>query len=248
MPVKPEKEKGVALITGAARRVGRAIALRLSDEGYDIAFTYLNSAVGANELSEEVRKKGRSALAIQADLTDPDAAVETIFAQVSKSFGRLDALVNNASLYEPDASGAAAMEQMRRFWAIHVGSPLLLSKAFFPMLEKAGGCIINMVDLQAERPIAGYLSYCASKAGLWNLTLGMARQFAPWVRVNGIAPGVIEWPPDLPQEDRDKYLRRVPLARAGTPADAADVAAFLVGGSSYMTGQILRVDGGRSIA
>jgi pteridine reductase len=242
------KEKGVALITGAARRVGRAIALRLADEGFDIAFTYLTSGTAAGELCEEIRKKDRSCVAISADLTDAQAAVETISAQVAAKFGRLDVLVNSASLYEPDAALAEVTTQIRRFWAIHVESPLLLSRAFSPMLQSAGGSIINMLDLLAERPMPGYLAYCASKAGLWNLTLGLARETAPRVRVNGIAPGVAEWPADLPADKREQYLRRVPLGRAGTPEDVAGAVAFLSDGSSYITGQILRIDGGRSIA
>lgn len=247
MPMNPDKEKRIALVTGAARRVGRAIALRLAEDGFDIAFTYLSSGAGASQLVDEIRKKGRSSLAIQADLTNPQAAVETIFGQLTKGFGELSVMVNNASLYEPDTPGANAISQMRRFWAIHIESPLLLGRALFPMLKSAGGSIINMVDLQGERPIPDYLAYCASKAGLWNLTLGMARQFAPHVRVNGIAPGVVEWPPDLPQAQRDQYLRRVPLQRAGTPEDVAGAVAFLCAEASYVTGQILRLDGGRSI-
>jgi pteridine reductase len=182
-------------------------------------------------------------------LLDPPAAVGEITKQMAGEFDRLDVLVNNASLYQPDASGAEGIAQMRRFWAIHMESPLLLSKAFFPMMKlSAQGCIVNMVDLQAERPIPAYLAYCASKAGLWNLTLGLARELAPSVRVNGIAPGVVEWPPDLAEEKREQYLRRVPLARAGTPEDVAAAVEFLVNGGRYLTGQILRIDGGRSIA
>jgi pteridine reductase len=115
------------------------------------------------------------------------------------------------------------------------------------MLKTAGGAVVNMVDLQAERPTPGYLAYCASKAGLWNLTLGLARELAPRVRVNGIAPGVVEWEVDLPLEKREEYLRRVPLARAGTPVDVANAVKFLCAGENYVTGQILRLDGGRSI-
>jgi len=248
MPTNGTKEKGVALITGAARRVGRAIALRLADEGLDIAFTYLTSGTAAGELCEEIRKKDRSCLTISADLTDSQAAVEKISAQVTAKFGRLDVLVNSASLYQPDAATAQATLQMQRFWAIHVESPLLLSRAFSPMLQSAGGSIINMLDLLAERPMPGYLSYCASKAGLWNLTLGLAREMAPRVRVNGIAPGVVEWPADLPADEREKYLRRVPLGKAGTPDDVAGAVAYLSIQAQYVTGQILRLDGGRSIA
>jgi pteridine reductase len=131
--------------------------------------------------------------------------------------------------------------------AVHFESPLLLCQAFAPMLRHSKGHIVNMVDLLAERPWPQYLAYCASKAALWNLTLGLARELAPDVTVNGIAPGVVEWPEDYPPEEREKYLRRVPLARAGTPQDVAEAVHFLVTGGSYITGQIIRLDGGRSI-
>jgi len=240
-------EKPVALITGGAVRVGRAIAIGLADAGFDIAITYLTSSAPAEGLRQIVQSKGRNFLAIRAQLEDPESAAEEISKHVTATFRRLDVLVNNASLYAPDAIGPEATAQSRKFWAIHVESPLLLSRIFSPMLKSAGGCIVNMVDLQAERPIPNYLAYCASKAALWNLTLGLARQLAPQVRVNAIAPGVVEWPPDLPNDKREQYLRRVPLARAGTPQDVANAVEFLVTRAPYMTGQILRIDGGRSI-
>jgi pteridine reductase len=235
----------VALITGGAIRVGRAIALGLADAGFDVAVTYLKNAQPARELAAEIEGKSRRCIAIHADLVDPVAGVEAINAQLTASFQRLDVLVNNASLYERDNPGDAS--QARRLWAIHVESPLLLCRRFAPMLKTAGGAVVNMVDLQAERPTPGYLAYCASKAGLWNLTLGLARELAPRVRVNGIAPGVVEWEVDLPLEKREEYLRRVPLARAGTPVDVANAVKFLCAGENYVTGQILRLDGGRSI-
>jgi len=240
-------EKPVALITGAARRVGRAIALRLAEAGFDVAFTYLNSEDLANNLIAELRKIGSHALAIRADLTDPQSAIPAITAPFAAAFRRLDVLVNNASLYEADTDGPDALAKARRLWAIHVESPLLLSRKCAPALKAAGGCIVNMLDILAERPMPGYLAYCASKAGLWNLTLGLARELAPEVRVNGIAPGVVEWPDDLPSQKRAEYLRRVPLGKAGTPADVAQAVLFFCTGGQYVTGQILRLDGGRSV-
>jgi pteridine reductase len=240
-------EKPVALVTGAARRVGRAIALRLAEAGFDVAFTYLSSEDRARRLVGEIRKRGGRAVAIRADLSDPQSAIRAIAAPFSAAFGRLDVLVNNASLYEADCRGPDAVAAMRRLWAVHVESPMLICRAFAPRLKAAGGCIVNMLDLLAERPMPGYLAYCASKAALWNLTLGLARELAPEVRVNGIAPGVVEWPEDLPLQKRAQYLRRVPLGRAGTPADVAQAVLFLCEGGQYMTGQILRIDGGRSI-
>jgi pteridine reductase len=131
--------------------------------------------------------------------------------------------------------------------AIHFESPLLLAQAFGPMLRASGGHIVNMVDLLAERPWPQYLAYSASKAALANLTLGLARELAPEVRVNGIAPGVVAWPEDYPDAARAKYLKRVPLARAGTPQEVAELVHFLCTAGTYLTGQILRLDGGRSI-
>ncbi len=236
----------VALITGGAIRVGKAVALHLADAGFDIAVTYLNNGQAAKDLIREIEGKSRRCAAIRADLCEPAAAVEAINAQFTASFQSLAVLVNNASLYEPDAAGD--LSQTRRLWAIHVESPLLLCRRFAPLLQSAGGCVVNMLDLLAERPMPGYLSYCASKAGLWNLTLGLARELAPGVRVNGIAPGVVEWPADLPSQQREQYLRRVPLGRAGTPRNVAEAVHFLCARANYVTGQILRLDGGRSIA
>jgi pteridine reductase len=237
----------VALITGAARRVGRAIALRLADGGYDIAFTYLKSRQDADNLSSEIAAKGRKCVAIRADLTDPLSAAETVFNETKEKFDRLNVLVNNASLYEPSGLDTTTLEQMRRFWAIHVESPLFLCRKFRAMLTQSGGHVVNMVDLLAERPWPELMSYCASKAGLLNLTRSLARELAPSVTVNGIAPGVVQWPADMPEKDKEDYLKRVPLARAGTPQDVAEAVYYFCTTGSYVTGQILHLDGGRSI-
>ena len=235
--------KPVALVTGGAKRVGRAIVERFVAAGFDIAFTYLSSEGEAKALCEAVEKLGRRCLPIRADLTEPASAIQTIYDAVSREYGRLKVLVNNASLYQPGSE----IEKSRRFWAIHVESPLLLCEKFAPLLRQSCGHVVNMVDLLAERPWPQYLAYSASKAGLWNLTLGLARELAPEITVNGIAPGVVEWPAGYPQEEKDKYLKRVPLSRAGTPQDVAATVHFLCTGGNYITGQIIRLDGGRSI-
>jgi pteridine reductase len=234
----------VALITGAAKRVGRAIALHLAGAGYDIAFTYLSSAAPAEELSAEIRNLGRQPLAIRADLTDSHSAPNAVAAQFRSKFSQLDILVNNASLFQPDNPNDPSLSA--KLYALHAVSPVELSRALAPLLDNQQGCIVNMVDLQAERPIPGYLTYCASKAALWCLTLGLARELAPRVRVNGIAPGVVDWAPDMTPEFRNRYLARVPLARPGTPDDVAQTVLYLAN-AKYVTGQILRLDGGRSI-
>jgi pteridine reductase len=237
----------VALVSGGARRVGRAIVERLAGAGFEVVLTYMSSEREAGELVEALRDGGGTAVAVRADLTRPVEAVEAIAGAVGESFGRLDVLVNNASIYEPDGLEQAGVEQARRMMAIHYEAPLLLCRRLAPLLRESGGQVVNMVDLLAERPWPRYLSYCASKAALMNLTLGLARELAPAVTVNGIAPGVVEWPEDYPPAEREKYLRRVPLGRAGRPQDVAELVHFLVTGGSYITGQIIRLDGGRSI-
>jgi pteridine reductase len=237
----------VALITGGAKRVGRAIVYRMADAGFDIAFTYLSSAADAQNLVAELKSKGRKALAIKADLTDPPEAISQITAAWKQTFTRIDLLVNSASIYEPGTLSQTDSAQIRRAYAIHVESPLLLCKEFADPLRQSNGRIINMVDLQAEKPLPNYIAYCASKAALLNLTLSLARELAPQVTVNGIAPGVVEWPKNFPETEQKKYLRRVPLARAGTPQDVAELVYFLATAGSYITGQIIHLDGGRSI-
>jgi pteridine reductase len=237
----------VALVTGGAKRVGRAVVLALAEAGFDVAFTYLRSDVEAEEVSGLVAAKGRKSIAIRADLTHPDEGTAAIYEKFIAAFPRLDVLVNSASLYQPSALGQTNTGQMRKFWAIHVESPLLLCQKFEPLLRASRGHVINMVDLLAEKPWPEYLAYCTSKAGLANLTLGLARALAPEVTVNAIAPGVVEWPKNYPVVEQEKYLKRVPLARAGTPEDVAQTVLFLGSRGTYITGQIIRLDGGRSI-
>jgi pteridine reductase len=233
----------VALITGGAKRVGRAMVERLSQAGFAVAFTYLGSVTDAETLA-----KSTGAFPIQADLTAPAESCQHIAADFSGRFSELDLLVNNASIYQAASLAETDVSMTRRLMAIHYESPLLLSQHFESHLRRSHGHIVNMVDLLAEKPMPKYLAYCASKAALWNLTLSLARELAPEVTVNAIAPGVVEWPADYPQTDREKYLKRVPLGREGTPADVAETVYFLATTGSYVTGQIIRLDGGRSIA
>lgn len=246
-PPPPPAAGRVALVTGGARRVGRAVVERLADHGFDVAFTYHASRDEAIALAERLRARGRRALAIAADLTDPQPAAEAVVRQLVAEFDRLDLLVNNASLYEPAGLDATTLELARRMMAIHYEAPLLLSQKLAARLRGARGHIVNMADLLAERPWPQYLAYCASKAALVNLTLSLARELAPEVTANAIAPGVVAWPDDYPEDDRQRYLKRIPLARPGTPEDVAALVLFLATEGSYLTGQVLRLDGGRSI-
>ncbi|HEV8607675.1 MAG TPA: SDR family oxidoreductase [Tepidisphaeraceae bacterium] len=237
----------VALVTGAARRVGRAIALKLAGGGFDVAITYRGSADEAGEVVELVKRSGQKGSAIQADFSDPQRAAEQVEKAFSAQFNRLDALVNNASMYEPSSLQGASEKQMHDLFAVHFQTPFLLCRRFEKLLRASRGHIVNMIDLLAERPWPEYLVYCASKAALGSLTRGLARALAPEVTVNGIAPGVVEWPEGYPESEREKYLKRVPLGRPGTPEDVAKLVEFLVMDGSYVTGQIIPLDGGRSI-
>jgi pteridine reductase len=197
-------------------------------------------------LRTHIESLGRRCIPIEADLTRPAEAVSTIAAALAP-LPRLDVLVNSASIYHPGKLQDPLTADASRMWTIHVEAPLSLCQQFEKPLRAARGRVINMVDLLAERPWPQFLAYSASKAGLWSLTLGLARALAPEVTVNGIAPGVVEWPADYPESEKEKYLNRVPLARAGTPGDVAETVLFLATTGSYLTGQILRLDGGRSI-
>jgi pteridine reductase len=244
-------EKRVALVTGGAKRVGRAIVERLATAGFDVALTYRTSGKEAEALCAELRSRGTNAISILSDFERPKEFIPFLADEFAQHFGRLDVLVNNASLYKPDQIDLSDLNTTLRglwpIWAVHIESPLLLTKRFEQMLRRSKGHVINMVDLLGEKPWPKYSAYSASKAALLNLTLSLARELAPEVTVNGIAPGVVEWPKDYPQEDREKYLKRVPLSRAGTPQDVAELVHFLVTSGSYITGQIIRLDGGRSI-
>ena len=229
----------VALVTGGAKRVGAAIVQRLSAAGYRVAITYLNSEREAQEI--------RAAHAIRADLTKPAESVPRVVQSIMEKFGRLDLLVNNASIYKASDLAGTDKTVVDELMAIHYVSPLMLCSGFEKTLRANQGSIVNMLDLLAEKPWGKYLAYSASKAALWNLTLALAKELAPDVRVNGIAPGVVEWPANYSKLEQEKYLKRVPLGRAGSPADVAELVYVLANEGSYITGQIIRLDGGRSI-
>jgi pteridine reductase len=237
----------VALITGAARRVGRSVALHLAGRGYDIAFTYHTAGAEARTLVDELTALGVGCCPIQVNLLDLPAAVAAIADRLTafRPSPRLDALIHNASLYQPD--DPANPHQPADLWRLHAEAPLLLTRRLAPLLCESHGCVITLCDLLAERPMPGYLAYCASKAALANLTLGLARELAPQARVCGIAPGVVEWPANFPEPQKQTYLQRVPLGRSGTPEDVAKLVHYLLTDGAYLTGQIIRLDGGRSI-
>ena len=201
-------------------------------------FTYSTSEDAADELAARTGAEAYS-FSMRANPFD-----DLIIA--ARSLGRLDLLVNNASQYEPDEE-TFDEHLFTEVFETNVHVPMRLCEALAPVLKQSRGHVVNMLDLMAERPMPSYSIYCASKAALLNATLSLARKLAPEVTVNGISPGVVAWPDDMHQADRDAYLKRVPLARAGTPQDVAELVHFLATGGSYITGQIIRLDGGRSI-
>jgi len=235
-----------ALVTGAAKRIGAQIARSLHRSGYCVAVNYKTSAAAAHALVESLNsERPRSAIAVQADITHPDAAAALI-ATVSETWGRLDLLVNNASIYEPNSIDTLEADLFDRIVAANLRAPYLLSTAAVPVLRRAGGTIVNLTDIYAMRPQPGYAVYCASKAGLIGLTKAMARDLAPVIRVNGVSPGPIVWGDEHTLEHRTEVLGNTPLGRLGAATDIADAVCYLAE-APYVTGQILEVDGGRSI-
>jgi len=239
-------EGRVALVTGGARRIGRAIAEMLAQAGCHLAVHYHMSRDDATCLVESCRQRGVKAAAFQADLVDARAAVEMV-RQVCEHFGRLDVLVNNAAVFEPTPIDEFDLETWQRTLAINLTASVVLAHAARDALRRTHGRIVNLGDASAERPWPDYLAYCVSKAGLHALTRALARALAPEVTVNAVAPGIAAWPESTDEETRRRRLRRVPLQRAGTPQDVAAVVKFLLTDGDYMTGVVLPLDGGRSI-
>lgn len=235
----------VALVTGAARRVGRAIVLELAASGCDVAIHYHRSADEAGATARDAEGLGRRVLVIQGNLEDPDCPAKLISAVVGQ-YGRLDILVNNASLFEPSPMNWDDAHWTRTFRVNVLAPAALIRAAAQPMRQGGAGCVVNLADILAERPSRQYAAYCASKAALVNLTRSMARELAPTIRVNAVAPGIAVFPPDYDQATRERLVQRVPLGREGSPEQIAQAVRFICT-ADYMTGQVLTIDGGRSI-
>ncbi len=243
----------VVLVTGAARRVGAEIARALHAAGASVAIHYRASATEAEALAAELnaaRSVGESASAatFAADLLDI-AALPRLVESVLARFGRLDALVNNASSFYATKVGAVDTAAWDDLIGSNLKAPLFLSQAAAPHLDRSGGCIVNITDVHAERPLKGYPLYCAAKAGLLGLTRALALELGPRVRVNAVAPGSIEWPEgtdDFPPAERAAIIGHTLLKRMGAPADIARAVKFLIFDASYVTGQVINIDGGRT--
>jgi pteridine reductase len=238
----------VALVTGAARRIGATIARALHDQGLNLVLHYRSSAAEAIELVQQLnRRRPHSAIALQADLQRGDD-LPALIRQAESAWGRLDALVNNASSFFPTPVGTITAAQWDALIDSNLKAPLFLSQAAAPALAERQGCIINITDVHAERPLKGYCVYSVAKAGLVMLTKSLARELGPRVRVNAIAPGAILWPErELDADGKQAIIERTALKRQGTPEDIARAVSFLIRDGGYITGQVIAVDGGRSL-
>jgi pteridine reductase len=245
----PRHDRPVALITGAGRRVGAVTARALHAAGYDLALHYRRSGDDARALADELeRRRGGSTLLLQAELADLPA-LPALLEQLLAHYGRLDALVNNASAFFPTPLGTATPAQWNALFASNAQAPFFLSQAAIPALREARGGIVNLVDIYAERPLAQHTVYCMAKAALAAMTRSLALELAPDIRVNGVAPGAVLWPSDgKPYADQQAMLARTPLQRAGTPEDVAGAVLWLLRDAPYVTGQVIHVDGGRTLS
>ncbi|MES2554238.1 MAG: pteridine reductase, partial [Pseudomonadota bacterium] len=240
----------VILITGGAKRVGASICRLLHAEGASLMIHYRSSTSEARALQAELNlQRANSVTIIQGDLlnlaTLPNLVQETV-----KNFGRLDVLINNASSYYPTEIGEINDEQWEDLTGSNLKAPLFLSQAAAPELRKHNGCIINITDMHVERPKKGYIVYSVAKAGLVTLTKSLAHELSPEVRVNAVAPGPVMWPEDNPQFDvvyRQRVISQTLLKRIGEPNDVAKAVKFLIQDAPFITGQIIAVDGGRSL-
>jgi pteridine reductase len=234
----------VALVTGAGKRIGRSVARRLARDGADIVVHYHRSKAEGEEVASEIAGMGRESVAVQADLCSA-VEIRRLFRQTAEHFGRLDILVNNAANFLP----AGIDDTTEKIWDTvldtNLKAPFFCAQAAAPLLKQAQGVIINFADIGGVSPWPGYIAHCASKAGLIMLTKCLAKALAPDVRVNAIAPGTITMPGD-PSDWEADFIRRAPLRRTGTTDDVADAVTFLIH-SQFLTGQILVLDGGRTL-
>lgn len=236
------------LITGGARRIGSVIARTLHDSGYNVMVHYRSSSTEADQLVKNLNDiRENSAATVQGDLLDINC-IPGIIDTTIDTFGRLDCLVNNASTFYPTPIELIEND----FWIDLIGSnlkaPMFMVKSAAKHLRKYNGCIINIVDIYARTPLANHPIYCSAKAGLEMLTKSLARDLAPDVRVNGVSPGAILWPEhETHTLKQEELLETVPMGRMGTPEDIAQTVRFLTEEASYITGQIIVVDGGRSV-
>lgn len=236
-----------ALITGAAKRIGAAIARQIHNEGLDIIIHHNTSGEDANSLINFLNAiRPDSAIALQADLHNPETYSELIQAAY-KFNNRLDVLINNASTFTPTPIDTLGEKDWDYLMNINLKAPLFLAKAAKQHLKQNNGCIINITDIHAERPLAEHCIYSTAKAGLVMLTKSLAKELAPEIRVNAISPGAISWPENMDEETKTSILSKIALNKSGAAEDIAKAASFLIHKADYITGQVISVDGGRTL-
>lgn len=239
--------RGTALVTGGARRIGAAISRQLHADGYRVLVHCQHSRADGEALVAELNAlRAGSAQLLVADLADA-AALDALAAEVRELAPDLALLVNNASAFFPTPVADATAAQWDLLVNSNLRAPFFLAKALAPLLAAQHGSIVNLVDIYAERPLADHAIYSLTKAGLASLTRSLARELAPQVRVNGVSPGAILWPEQASAAYIEQVLKKIPLQRVGTPADIARTVSFLATPGHYITGQIIAVDGGRSL-
>lgn len=239
----------VAMITGGARRIGAAIARRLHQRGYNLVIHYRSSSVEAQNLADELNQtREKSVVLVAADLSRHDD-VTALAQNALNAHGRIDALINNASSFYPTPVGDASESQWDDLFASNAKAPFFLSQALNAALQSSHGCIVNIADIHAQKPLKNHTLYCMAKAANVMLTQSLAKELGPKVRVNAVAPGAILWPEqaaELDQSDKQSIVEKVPLGRAGHPDNIAATVEYLLD-NDYISGQIVAIDGGRSI-
>lgn len=235
------------LITGGARRIGATLARTLHEAGANIVLHYNRSAEAANELAAALDQARRgSVVTVQADLLNT-ARLPQLVKAAREAFGGLDVLINNASTFYPTNLGEITEQSYDDLLGTNLKAPLFLSQAAAPALRLAQGLVLNIVDIHGMRPLRRYPVYSVAKAGLIMLTKSLARELAPLIRVNAVAPGPVMWPSDVDGEMQRHIIDRTLLKRPGSPEDIARAVLFFAAQAPYVTGQILAVDGGRSV-
>lgn len=235
----------VALVTGAGKRIGRAVALRLASEGAEVAVHYGKSEAEAREVVAQIQKLGGRAISLKADLTDI-AEIQSLVPGIEKEFGRLDILVNNAANFIETRFAGITEAIWDESLNTNLKAPFFMAQAAAPLLTQAGkGVIVNFSDIGGLMGWPGFLAHSISKAGVIMMTRALAKELAPKIRVNAIAPGTITMPGDPPDWEQD-FIRRAPLKRSGTPQDITDAVMYLVT-AEFVTGEVLVVDGGRTL-
>ncbi len=235
------------LITGAAKRIGAACARLLHAEGFNVFLHYRSSVAEAQQLCDQLNQlRPDSAKIMQADLLNM-TELEALASAAGAAWGGVDVLVNNASSFYPTAMTEVTEQQWDELLGSNLKAPFFLAKALAKTLTEHKGCIVNIVDIHAERGLDGYPVYSIAKAGLAAMTKVLAKALGPEIRVNGVAPGAIAWPQELSESAKQEILQRVILKRSGEPLDIAKAVLFLIRDANYITGQILSVDGGRTL-